>query len=75
MFIVIQIIEKTKEKKIILNFHFIDFKSAFDSVFVSRRKFWKMLRFIGVSPKIADISERTYRERECTIMADKNLTT
>jgi len=48
IFIVRQVIEKAKEKRIHLHFHFIHFKAAFDTVWISA--LWKMLKVICVEP-------------------------
>ena len=72
IFIVRQIIEKAKEKKICLNFHFIDFKSAFDTVW--RKALWRMLRSIGINQKYINIIEKMYEKTECSVIIDKNLT-
>ena len=56
IFIVRQIIEKAKERKVNLHFNFIDFKSAFDTI--SRKALWKMLAHIGIDKKIIKILER-----------------
>ena len=50
IFIVRQLIEKAKERNLSLNFHFIDFKAAFDTVW--RQALWKMLRSIGISKRL-----------------------
>jgi len=44
-----QIIEKARDKKVPLHFHFIDFKSAFDMIW--RQALWNMLKVIGVKEK------------------------
>ena len=72
IFIVRQIFEKAKEKKICLNFHFIDFKSAFDTVW--RKALWRILRSIGVNQKYINIIEKMYEKTECSVIIDKNLT-
>ena len=72
IFIVRQIIEKARERKIPLHFHFIDFKAAFDTIW--RSALWKMLKSIGISIKIVNILEFMYKNTECTVMIDKNLT-
>ena len=49
IFIVRQILEKAKEKKVPIHFHFIDFHAAFDTVW--RSALWKMLKYIGGQPQ------------------------
>ena len=72
IFIVRQIIEKARERKIPLHFHFIDFKAAFDTIW--RSALWKMLKSIGISIKIVNILQFMYNNTECTVMIDKHLT-
>ena len=45
IFIISQVMQKVRERKINLQFNFIDFKAAFDTVW--RKALWKMLRSIG----------------------------
>ena len=49
IFIVRQIIEKAREHQVPLHFNFIDFKSAFDTVW--RKALWRMMIAIGVDTK------------------------
>ena len=58
-------------KKVSLNFHFIDFKAAFDTVW--RKALWKMLKSIGVCSKIVNIVEYMYNQTECSILIDGQL--
>ena len=58
IFVVRQIMEKAKERGVKLNFHFMDFKSAFDTVW--REALWKMMKSIGIPPKIVNIIEKMY---------------
>ena len=72
IFIVRQIIEKAKERKVNLHFNFIDFKSAFDTVW--RKVLWKMLAHIGIDKKIIKILERLYENSKCAVTIDGKLT-
>ena len=58
-------------KKVSLNFHFIDFKAAFDTIW--RKALWKMLKSIGVCSKIVNIVEYMYNQTECSILIDGQL--
>ena len=72
IFIVRQIIEKAKERKVKINFNFIDFKSAFDTIW--RKALWKMLAHIGIDRKIINILERLYENSKCAVTIDGKLT-
>jgi hypothetical protein len=72
IFIVRQIIEKAKEKRIPLHLHFIDFKAAFNTIW--RSALWKMLKAIGVNPKIINIIKYMYDNTECAIIIYGKLT-
>ena len=72
IFFIRQIIEKAKEKKIPIHFHFIDFKAAFDTVW--RKALWKMLEVVRVNPKIINIIRYMYDNTQCAVMIDGNLT-
>ena len=72
IFIVRQIMEKAKERRISLHFNFIDFKAAFDTIW--RKALWKMLRSIGVGKKIVNIIEQLYDETECAVIINGHLT-
>lgn len=52
-FIVRQIIKKVKEQRVYLYFHFIDFKTAFETVWTTA--LWKMS--IGITNKSYDNTE------------------
>ena len=60
IFIVRQIIEKAREHQVPLHFNFIDFKSAFDTVW--RKAVWRMMIVIGVDTKIVNIIEALYKD-------------
>ena len=68
IFIVRQIIEKAREHQVPLHFNFIDFKSAFDTVW--RKALWRMMIAIGVDTKIVNIIEALYKDAECAIVID-----
>ena len=72
IFVVRQMIEKAKEKDIPLHFHFIDFKSAFDTIW--RAALWKMLLKIGVNPKLVNTIKYMYDNTKCAITIDNILT-
>ena len=72
IFIVRQIIEKAKERKVNLHFNFIDFKSVFDTIW--RKALWKMLAHIGIDKKIIKILERLYENSKCAVTIDGKLT-
>ena len=68
IFIVRQLMEKARERKIDLHFNFVDFKSAFDTIW--RKALWKMLRSIGVENKIVNIIQQLYEETECAVVTN-----
>ena len=72
VFIVRQIIEKAKEKRFPLHFHFIDFKAAFDTVW--RHALWKMMNCTGINPKIIKIIKYMYDNTQCSILVDSQMT-
>ena len=72
IFIVRQIIEKAKERKVKLYFNFIDFKSAFDTIW--RKALWKMLAHIGNYKKIIRILETLYENSKSAVTIDGKLT-
>ena len=72
IFIVRQIMEKAKERRISLHFNFIDFKAAFHTIW--RKALWKMLTSIGVGKKIVNIIEQLYDETEYAVIINGHLT-
>ena len=72
IFIVRQITEKAKERGVNLHFNFIDFKSAFDTVW--REALWKMLLAIGVSTNIVNIVKTMYDKTTCSVIVNGRLT-
>ena len=53
VFVVRQIIEKARERRIKLHWNFVDFKAAFDTIW--REALWKCLRSIGVDQVLVDL--------------------
>ena len=71
IFIIRQLIEKAKDHQIPLDFHFIDFKAAFDTIW--REALWKMLLKIGIPNKLVEIIKNLYDKTECFIIAGGEL--
>jgi len=57
--------QKARERGVKLHFNFVDFKSAFDSIW--REALWKMLRAIGVNNKIVNVIEHMYNKTLCSV--------
>jgi len=55
-------------KKVPCTSIFIDFKSAFDTIW--KQALWKMLKVIGVNEKIINILKHMYQNTQCTVMID-----
>ena len=55
-----------------LHFNFIDFKSAFDTIW--RKALWKMLAHIGINKKVIKILETLYENSKCAVTIDGKLT-
>ena len=55
-----------------LHFNFVDFKAAFDTIW--RGALWKVLRSIGVDPKIASLIGAMYDNVECAVDINGQLT-
>ena len=72
VFIVRQIIEKARERRIPIHWNFVDFKAAFDTIW--REALWKCLRSIGVDGKLVDLIERMYEQTKCSVMVNGKLT-
>ena len=72
IFIVRQLMQKAKERGVDIHFHFIDFKSAFDTVW--RKALWKMMRAIGVNSRIVNIIEKMYDKTNCAVVIDGHIT-
>jgi len=67
-----QIIEKAKEHKVPLHFHFIDFKAAFDTIW--REALWKMMIKTGIPHKLVSIIKNMYDDTKCAVIIDGQLT-
>ena len=63
---------KTKERNIQVHMNFIDFKSAFDTIW--RKALWKMMISFGIDEKIVRIIENLYKDTECAVVIDGNIT-
>ena len=72
IFVTRQILEKAKERNIKVHMNFIDFKSAFDTIW--RKALWKMLLSLGIDGKIVRIIQNLYKNTECAVVIDGNLT-
>ena len=72
IFIVRQLMQKSKQRGINCHFHFADFKSAFDTIW--RKALWRMMRSIGFCNKIVSIIEKMYEKTTCTVAVDGLLT-
>jgi len=59
IYIVRQILEKSRKRNVPVHLHFIDFKAAFDTIW--RKALWKMLRAIGIDPRFVNIIENLYK--------------
>ena len=55
-----------------MNFNFIDFKSAFDTVW--REALWKMLLAIGVPSIIVNTIKKMYENTNCAVLVNGRLT-
>ena len=72
IFIVRQLMKKPKEKGINCHYHFVDFRSTFDTIW--RKALWKMMRSIGINKKIVRIVEKMYDKTICAVVVDDLLT-
>ena len=72
IFVVRQIMEKARERGVDLNFNFIDFKSAFDTVW--REALWKMMLAIGVPSIIVNTIQKMYENTNCAVLVNGRLT-
>ena len=66
------IMGKANEHQIPLHFNFVDFKAEINTIW--RGALWKMLRFIGVDPKIMSLTESLYDNVECAVVINGQLT-
>ena len=71
IFFVRQITEKAKNHQVPLHFNCVDFKAAFGTIW--RVALWKMLRSIGVDPKITSLIETMYNNVECAVVINGHL--
>ena len=67
IFIIRQIIEKTREHQVPLHIHFIEFKATFDTIW--SEAFWKMLIQIGILQKYVAIIKNLYNDTNCAIIS------
>ena len=67
IFIIMKIIEKSKEHKVPLHIHFIDFKAAFYTIW--REALWKMMIKIGIPQKYVAIIKNLNNNTNCAIIA------
>ena len=72
IFIVRQIQEKAKERGVNVHFNFVDFKSAFDTVW--REALWKMLMAVGVPLRIVNTVKKMYEDTQCAVVVNGKLT-
>ena len=72
IFIVRQLMQKSKERRINCHFHFVDFKSPFDTI--CRKALRRMMRSIGICNKIVSIIEKMYEKTTCAVIVDGLLT-
>ena len=64
--------EKAKEHQVPIHFNVVYFKASFDTIW--RGALWKMLRSIGVDPKIISLIEAMYDIVECAVVINGQLT-
>ena len=72
VFVVRQIIEKARERRIPIHWNFVDFKAAFDTIW--REALWKCLRSIGVDKVLVDLIESMYKQTKCSVMVNGKIT-
>ena len=72
IFVVRQMIEKTKEHNANLHFNFIDFKAALDTIW--REALWKIMLHVGIPPKIVILIKKIYEDTKCTVQIGGKLT-
>ena len=58
--------------QVLLHLNFVDFKAAFDIIW--RWALWKMLRYIGMDPKITSLIEAMYDNVGCAVVNNGQLT-
>ena len=67
-FIARQLMQKAKERGIKCHYHFVDLKSASDTI--CRNALWKMMKSIGIKKKIVHIVEKMYGKTTCAAVVD-----
>ena len=72
IFVVRQIMEKAKERRVSIHWNFVDFKAAFDTIW--REALWKCLRSIGVDKALVDLIESMYNQSMCSVMVNGKIT-
>ena len=72
IFIVRQLIQKAKERGTKCHCHFLDFKSAFETIW--RKASRKMMRSIGKNKKIVSFVEKIYDKTTCAVVVNGLLT-
>ena len=64
--------QKAKERGVNCHYHFINFKSAFDTIW--RKALGKVMRSIDINKKIVNLVEKMYGKTTCTVVVDWVLT-
>ena len=72
VFVVRQITEKAKERRIPIHWNFVDFKAAFDTIW--RDALWRCLRSIGTDKVLVDLIESMYKQTKCAVMVNGKVT-
>lgn len=74
IFVMRQVMEKAKERKLTLHINFVDFKAAFDTIW--REALWKMLEVLveGVSEKLIKVVKSMYDNTEAAVIVEGKLT-
>ena len=66
IFIVRQLMQKAKERGIKCHYHFVDFKSTFNTIW--RKALCKMMRSIAINKKIVSIVGKMYGKTTCAVV-------
>ncbi|KAK3882552.1 hypothetical protein Pcinc_013084 [Petrolisthes cinctipes] len=72
IFIARQILEKAREHNVPIHFNFIDFKSAFDTVW--REALWIFLSSVGVNQRMINVIKKMYENTQCSVMIGGSMT-
>ena len=72
IFVVRQLMQKSKERNLNLHYHFIDFKRAFDTIW--RQALWRMMARIGVNKTVIEVIKNMYEKSQCTVNVDGKMT-